>query len=242
VVTARALGIESSDPSNAFVIAIQAGAIAAVLGLYRARVSQMVLGLAGRDPSGRALVVNVAIAFLPAAILGLSFDAPIERHLFGPWPIVGAWLVGGVAILVLSKRFPSGTGKSLETLTVRGALLVGLMQALALWPGTSRSLVTILGGLFAGLSMASAVEFSFLLGLVTLGAATGYKALGHGSEMLAAFGVVPVAIGFVAAWLSAVLSVRWLVGWLSHHGLTVFAWWRIGIGLVVGALLVANVL
>lgn len=242
VVTQRALGIPESEAANAFAIAIQAGAIVAVLGLYRTRVVQMLRGLTGRDPDGRALLVNVAVAFVPAAALGLAFDKRIEHTLFGPWPIVAAWLVGGVVILLVGKRFAAGSGRALEMLSLRGAFLIGLAQAIALWPGSSRSLVTILGGLFVGLSMAAAVEFSFLLGLVTLGAATAYKAIGHGSEMLAAYGVLPVAVGFLAACISAALSVRWLVGWLSHHGLGLFAWWRIAIGLGVAGLLLTHVL
>ena len=156
---------------------------------------------------------------------------------------MAAWLVGGVVILVFERfRGRGGEGTALEGLTYRAALYVGLFQCLALWPGTSRSLATILGGLAVGLSVAGAVEFSFLLGLVTLGAATAYKAVQHGATMVEAYGLLSIAVGFAAAWVSAVLAVRWMVAWLQQHGLGVFAWWRIAAGVIVGALVLAEVL
>jgi undecaprenyl-diphosphatase len=115
-----------------------------------------------------------------------------------------------------------------------------MAQCVAMWPGVSRSLATILGGLVAGLSMIAAVEFSFLLGLLTLGAATGYKALGSGAAMLEAYGLFALAVGFVTAWASAVLAVRWMVAWLSQRGLGVFAWWRLGAAALVAALLLTG--
>ena len=111
-----------------------------------------------------------------------------------------------------------------------------------MWPGTSRSLVTIVGGILVGLSMSAAVEFSFLLGVLTLTAATAKDALEHGREMLAAYGWLPLALGFVAAWLSAVLAVRWMVGYLNKHGLEVFGYYRIGLAIVVAALVLRGVL
>jgi len=239
LVTQRLLGIAASEEANAFAIAVQAGAIVAVLGLYRKRCLQIGLGLVGRDAAGLRLGIRVAIAFLPAAVLGLAFDDAIERHLFGFWPIVGAWAVGGVLILAIARRLPQ-TGADLDTLAVKGAALVGFAQCFALWPGTSRSLATILGGLAAGLSLGAAVEFSFLLGLVTLGAATAYKALGHGQEMIEAYGVLPVAAGFLAAWVSAVVSVKWMVRWLQSRGLSLFGWWRLAAAAGVTALILTG--
>lgn len=239
LVTQRLLGIPSTEASNAFAIAVQAGAILAVLGLYRRRCGEMLVGLVGKNPAGARLALRVFVAFLPAAFLGFLFDEMIEKWLFGMWPIVGAWAVGGIVILVLSRRLQK-SGLELDGLTVRGAVIVGLCQCVALWPGTSRSLATILGGLAAGLSMTAAVEFSFLLGLLTLGAATAYKALGHGKEMIEAYGVLPVALGCVAAWLSAVLSVRWMVRWLSSRGLSVFGIWRLVAAAGVAALLLSG--
>jgi undecaprenyl-diphosphatase len=122
---------------------------------------------------------------------------------------------------------PSREGKGLDALDARAAFLVGLAQCLAMWPGVSRSFATILGGLLVGLSMTAAVELSFLLGLVTLGAATAYAIVGHGDEMLVAYGPTTLAAGFVAALISAVLSVRFMVAWLETRSLAIFAAWRL---------------
>lgn len=239
----RLLGIPSSTASDAFAISIQGGAILAVLGLYRARVAQMALGLVGRDESGRRLLVNLVSAFIPAAILGLLLEKPIKKYLFGGdawgmWPIVAAWLIGGLAILAVSfirkRRGTSpATGSDLDHLTIRMALVVGLAQCIAMWPGVSRSLITIVGGMLVGLSLPAAVELSFLLGVITLSAATAYDALKHGAEMLETFGFVPLLTGFVAAWLSAVLAVKWMVGYLKSHGMEIFGWYRVLLALAV---------
>lgn len=238
LVAQRLLGIEANEASNAYAIAIQAGAIAAVLGLYRKRIGQMAQGMLGRNPDGSRLAFALVVAFMPAAIVGLAFNESIERQLFGPWPIIAAWAAGGVLILALDRnQLIRRTGLDLETISYRTALLVGTAQCAALWPGVSRSLATILGGIFAGLSLAAAVEFSFLLGLITLGAATAYKAVQSGPAMLEAYGPVALFAGFGVAWLSAVVSVRWMVAWLGRRGLGVFAWWRIVAALAVTGLL-----
>jgi undecaprenyl-diphosphatase len=237
LITQRLLGIAENEASNAYAIAVQAGAILAVLGLYRARCTQMVMGVVGRDADGARLALRLVAAFLPAAALGVTFDHAIERHLFGPWPIVAAWAAGGALILAIDRRLDRKGRFEIETMTLRAAALIGLAQCAALWPGTSRSLATILGALGAGLSLAAAVEFSFLLGLLTLGAATSYKVLGHGHAMLDAYGVLPVVVGFAAAWIAAVLSVRFMVRWLSRRGLGVFGIWRLVAAASVAALL-----
>lgn len=239
ILAQRALGIERTPAADAYAICIQAGAIVAVLGLYRARIAQMLRGLAGRDEPGRRLFVQLVVAFLPAAVLGVLFDDAIEAVLFGLWPVVTAWLVGGVAILALRGR--KGV-RDIEQIDLRTAFLIGCAQCLAMWPGTSRSLATILGALLLGVSVPAAVEFSFLLGLETLGAATIYSALKHGDEMVAAFGAGPLLVGFLAAAVSAALAVKWLVGWLQSHGFELFAVWRIGLAALVAALLLAGVL
>jgi len=243
LLTQRLLGIESSTAADAFAICIQAGAILAVLGLYRARVAQMTLGVVGRDPVGQRLAFAIIAAFIPAAVLGLLLEKPIKLYLFGGdawgmWPIVAAWLVGGIAILVVSRlrRRRGGTpqtGLNLEHLTLRMALIIGFAQCIAMWPGVSRSLVTIVGGLIVGLSLPAAVEFSFLLGVVTLTAATAYDAFKHGGEMLATYGPTPLLIGFGAAWLSAVIAVKWMVSYLQSHGLEIFGWYRVVLAIAV---------
>ena len=241
LIVQRALGIESSDASNAFAICVQAGAIVAVLGLYFARVRSMALRLLGRDAEGRRLLITILAGFAPAAVLGLLFNDWIEAHLFGWQPVAFALFAGGVGIL-LAERFrrrrreSKGGGVELDQLTWRMALLIGLFQCVAMWPGTSRSLMTIVGGLLVGLRLRAAVEFSFLLGVVTLLAATGYSALKDGEVMLEAYGWSPIAIGFLTAWVAAVLSVKWMVGYLNRHGLGVFAWYRVALALIVTAL------
>jgi undecaprenyl-diphosphatase len=241
----RLMGIESSTASDAFAICIQAGAILAVLGIYRQRVAQMVMGAVGRNEAGQRLLINLLSAFVPAAVLGLLLEKPIKKYLFGGdewglWPVVAAWFAGGMAILVVSlarrRRGTSPTtGFDLEHLTVRMALIVGLAQCIAMWPGVSRSLITIVGGVLVGLSLPAAVELSFLLGVITLTAATAYDALKHGPEMLATYGATPLLIGFGAAWLSAVLAVKWMVGYLKSHGMEIFGWYRVALAFVVAA-------
>ncbi len=246
----RLFGIGDSEASEAFAICIQAGAIAAVLGLYRQRLFEMWAGVRGQNPAGRALAVHLVAAFVPAAALGFVLQKVLKKYLFGGntwglWPVVAAWFVGGVAILAVNvyrrRRQESDRPRfDLDGLTVRMSLVIGVSQCLALWPGTSRSLVTIVGGILVGLRMRAAVEFSFLLGLLTLGAATSYDALKHGREMLAAYGPVPLALGFVAAWLAAVLAVKWMVAYLNRHGLEVFGWYRIALAIAVTAWLLAG--
>lgn len=241
----RLMGIESSTASDAFAICIQAGAILAVLGIYRQRVGQMMLGAIGRNETGQRLLINLVSAFVPAAVLGLLLEKPIKKYLFGGdewglWPVVAAWLVGGIAILAVSfarRRRGSSptTGLDLEQLTIRMALIVGFAQCLAMWPGVSRSLITIVGGVLVGLSLPAAVELSFLLGVITLSAATAYDALKHGPEMLATYGATPLLIGFGAAWLSAVLAVKWMVGYLKSHGMEIFGWYRVALAFAVAA-------
>jgi len=227
LVTQRLLGIEASEAANTYAIVIQAGAIVAVLGLYRARVRQVTLGALGRDKTGTRLLLALVVAFLPAATLGFAADDTIERYLFGPWPIAAAWALGGLLLIGIAGRFRLRSGVALDDIQLRAALIVGVAQCAALWPGVSRSMATILGGLGAGLSMAAAVEFSFLLGLLTLGAATAYKSLDGGSAMLEVYGPVEIAAGFLTAWLSAVLAVKWMVAWLAERGLAIFGYWRL---------------
>jgi undecaprenyl-diphosphatase len=246
ILAQRWMGIEDGPAANAFAIAVQAGAIAAVLGLYRTRVVQMLRGLRGLlrvgegDAAGQAIGLAMVVAFLPAAVLGPLFDDAIEERLFHRGRIAAALFVGGVGILVASffyrRRAAAGEvapGRDLESLGLKAALLIGLMQCLAMWPGTSRSLVTIVGGLVVGLNMAAAVEFSFLLGLLTLGAATAYKSVSDGAVMLEHYGPGSLLIGFLVAWLSAVVSVRWMVSWLKSHGLAVFGWYRVVLACLV---------
>jgi undecaprenyl-diphosphatase len=248
LLTQRALGIPQSQSADAFAICIQAGAIVAVLGLYFSRVRQMFLGLLGRDAQGLQMAINVVAAFLPAAVIGLLFEKPIKKYLFGGeawglWPIVAAWFFGGAAILVVSwwqssrQTKTHQSGLSLESLTWRMAIVVGLIQCLAMWPGVSRSLVTIVGGVVVGLSLPAAVEFSFLLGLLTLTAATVYDGLKYGNDMVQSFGALALFFGFLGAWVSAVLAVKWMVAYLKRHGMQIFGYYRIALAIVVTVLI-----
>jgi undecaprenyl-diphosphatase len=237
----------TKEASDAYTICIQAGAILAVFGLYFRRVRQMLSGLIGKDAAGRQLLINVSVGFLPAAVIGLLFNKLIKSYLFGTWPVILAWFVGGVAILAVSwrnqqKRQSAEPGFSILELSWRMALVIGFIQCIAMWPGVSRSLVTIVGGLLVGLSLSAAVEFSFLLGLITLSAATAYDALKHGQVMLQTFDVLSLAVGVLFAFLAAVLSVKWMVAYLNRHGLAIFGYYRVGLALVAGTLLMNGVL
>jgi undecaprenyl-diphosphatase len=239
---------------DAFSIVIQGGAILAVLGLYWARVVQMVRGLAGRDPDGRRLLGLILLAFLPAAVLGPFLDDAIDARLFNPAAVVTALMAWGVVMILVddwqkrrftAERAPAsglsaahapGRARTLEELTWRAALVIGLMQCIAMWPGTSRSMITIVAGMLVGLPPRLAAEFSFLLALPTLGGACAFKVAkdlsGEGPSALAALGVAPMAVGILVATVSAALAVKWLVHYLNRHGLAVFGWYRLALGTV----------
>lgn len=239
--------------ANAYAVCIQAGAILAVLGLYWQRVKQGVRGMVGAigigqgDKDGLRLFTNLVVAFMPAAVIGLLLDDWIEAKLFNAWTIVVTWFIGGVAILAVGfwKKRKSGdehVGKDIDIMTWRMALIIGFIQCLAMMPGTSRSLVTIVGGVIVGLHIAAAVEFSFLLGVITLCAATVYKAKDAGPIMLDEYGWTPMIIGSVAAWLSAVLAVKWMVAYLKKHGMEIFGYYRIAIAITAAALILTGYL
>ena len=246
LLTENILGIandpESKRAANAYAIVIQAGAILAVLGLYRNRIRQMLLGLIGRDADGQRLVLNLLIAFMPAVVLGLVLEDVIKAHLFGLWPVTAAWFAGGIFLLFLGRRqYQTLSGLSIEAFGWRQALGIGLIQCMALWPGVSRSLATIAGGLLMGAQLVPAVEFSFLLGLITLGAATVYETQQNGSLIVANFGWTGPLVGFFCAFVSAWVSIKWMVSFLQRRGLAVFGWYRIVLALVVAAALLTGV-
>ena len=241
-VTLQLLGLNDTkamkDASDAYAIAIQAGAIVAVLGIYRRRIADALLAIAGRghDPvGGRRLAIALVVAFIPSAVVGLAFEKSIKAHLFGLWPIIGAWLVGGVVILLWPET-ANRAGRALETIGWRDALIIGLAQCLALWPGTSRSLVVILAALAVGLSIAASVEFAFLLGLLTLGAATLHEAISKGHLIIDRFGWTAPIVGFVAAFVSAAAAVLWMITYVQRHGMRVFGWYRIAVACIVAVL------
>ncbi len=246
LVASRILGLPHSGPAGdtlkSYEIAIQAGAIVAVLGLYRHRFVTMIEGVTKRSEAGRQLLLALAVAFVPAAVIGVIGEKFIKQSLFGVGPVIGAWALGGIAILVLVRRgvINRPGGRALEALTTRDALIIGVAQVLSMWPGTSRSLVTIVAALFLGFSMVAAIEFSFLLGVLTLGAATAYSVIKDGSVMVDTFGLLTPVVGLVVAFIAAVVSVRWMVTYLERHTLAVFGWYRIAIAAVALVLVVTN--
>jgi undecaprenyl-diphosphatase len=247
ILTASLLGLDRPDRKysvDVFLVVVQGGAILAVVALYWSRVLQMARGLAGRDPAGRRLAGQLAVAFAPAAIVGFVAGSRIRTLLFGDWPVLAALAIGGVWMIWLGRR--THHGGDLSTLTWQRALGVGLFQVMALWPGMSRSMVTISGGMLLGLDAAAAAEFSFLLGLPTLGAACLHDVVGdlrHAGEASAFhnLGAVPVGLGIAVATVSAAVAVRWLVGFLERHGLEPFGWYRIALAALFAALLLTGV-
>lgn len=225
------LNFMNHEKRGVFDIAIQLGAILAVVWDYRVRFVSTFAGL-GRDPIANRLVINLAIAFLPLAILGLLFGDAIKAVLFKPIPVALAFIAGALIILWAEKREHSITIETVDDIRPRDALKLGLAQAVALIPGMSRSGSTIIGGLFFGLSRKAAAEFSFFLAVPTLGIASLYsmykeRALFDTSDLGAWI------IGFIFAFVSAMIAVRALIRYVSHHDFTIFAWYRIIFGLIV---------
>lgn len=230
------------DAAYAYVIVIQAGAIIAVVLLYWPTILKILLGCIGRDPSGQKLAINLICAFIPAAVIGLLLDDWIETVLGDNVRAVAAALFAGGIIMFIVERWRKHgkqgnidpeDGPALHELSLRQSLMIGLCQCVAMWPGISRSMATIVGGYIAGLSPKHAAEFSFLLGLITLSAASGYKFVSDGGKMLSALEVGPVIVGCLVAFVSAALAVKWLVTYLSRHGLVLFAWYRIALAAAV---------
>lgn len=230
------------EAAYAYTIVIQGGAILAVILLYWQRILSIIFGCMGRDPNGLRLAINLFSAFIPAAIIGLLLDDWIESKLGSNiMAVVGALVVGAFAMLFVERwrkkksghLMEANEGPELHEISIPNAILIGFCQCFAMWPGTSRSMATIVGGYLVGLSPARAAEFSFLLGLITLSAASGYKFVSDGANMLEALSIGPVLMGCFVAFVSAMLAVKWLVAYLSHHGLSLFAWYRIGLALLV---------
>ena len=238
---------ETKDALDAYLIVVQGGAILAVVVLYWPRIVQMLRGLAGRDPAGLRLLVNLVVAFVPAAIAGALFGRVVKARLFSDAPVLVALAVGGLWMIWLGRRGREQRD-DVTAISWQTALAIGLFQTLALWPGTSRSMVTIGGGMLLGLGAVTAAEFSFLLGLPTLGAACLHDLAGTarhagpgGASMFATLGAGPALVGIVIAALAAAVAVRWLVAFLTRHGLAPFGWYRLALTAVFTALVLAGV-
>ena len=214
-----------------FEIVIQSGAILAVCWEYRAKIVSVLRGLPHQRAAQR-FALNLIVAFLPLAILGLLFKKAIEVHLFKPLPVALAFIVGAFFILWAERRRHHIRIDSVDNLSFSDALKLGFIQALALIPGTSRSGATIIGGLFLGLSRRAAAEFSFFLAIPTLLGATVYQL--YKERALLSFDDIGMwTVGFISAFVSAFLCVRWLLRFISSHDFTPFAWYRIAFGFVV---------
>ncbi|RJG05140.1 undecaprenyl-diphosphate phosphatase [Noviherbaspirillum cavernae] len=218
-----------------FEIAIQAGAMLAVCWEYRARIASVFAGLFSDDKAQR-FVINLVIAFMPAAVLGFLFSKAIKATLFSPLPVALAFILGGLVILWVERRHKlapiAARVDSVDDMTALDALKVGCAQAFALFPGTSRSGATIIGGMLFGLSRKAATEFSFFLAIPTLFSATVYS-LYKERDLLSMADLPMFGIGTVAAFASAFLCVRWLLRYISSHDFTIFAWYRIVFGFIV---------
>ena len=223
------------EKMKVFEIVIQAGAIFAVCWEYRARIAAVLSGLFS-DRKQQRFAINVIIAFLPAAVLGVAFNKAIKAALFKPVPVALAFIVGGLVILLVERSEAKNPGMarvtSVDDITPVDAIKIGLAQAFALIPGTSRSGATIMGSMMFGLSRQVATEFSFFLAIPTLLGATVYS-LFKERALLSAADLPLFGIGSLAAFVSAFLCVRWLLRYISTHTFTFFAWYRIVFGLVV---------
>tara|TARA_A100000171_G_scaffold52794_1_gene73165 strand:- start:2583 stop:3521 length:939 start_codon:yes stop_codon:yes gene_type:complete len=255
IIAADLLGLGESaaqkEAVDTFNIVVQGGAILAVLGLYFPRVVQMCKGLLGKDRAGLKLALNIIVAFLPAAVLGVLFNDIIEEKLFNTPSVITALALGGIFMIVIDRmkfRKVDSDGdpeNDLIELSMGKALFIGLMQCVAMVPGTSRSMMTIVGGVMAGLRPKQAAEFSFLLGLPTLGGACVYslaKNLKESSDagtanMFEMLGWVPIAVGLIVATISAAIAVKWLVAFLNKHGLALFGYYRLVLAAALGGLI-----
>jgi undecaprenyl-diphosphatase len=224
----------NDDKGKVFEIVIQTGAMLAIVWEFRARFWSVLSGFTTRREA-RSFVANLAVAFMPAAVLGLAFGKYIKAYLFKPVPVALAFIVGGFIILWVERKprdQSTARVRSVDDMSWRDALKVGCAQAFALIPGTSRSGATIIGGMLFGLSRRAATEFSFFLAVPTLVAAGLYD-LYKNRGLLSVDDIGMFSVGFVAAFVSAFFCVRWLLRYIGSHDFKVFAWYRIVFGLLV---------
>ena len=230
ILTRSLLGLNGAEVTRALIV-IQGAAILAVCWEYRVKLWNVALSLFS-DPNARRFALNLLIAFLPLAAIGLKFKDEIESLLFAPIPVALALVVGGVIILWAEKRKHVETIPTADDIRPADAAKVGLIQVLALIPGTSRSAATILGGLFMGLSRRAATEFSFFIAIPTLLGATAYE-LWKARHTLTTELAGPIALSSAIAFISALISIRFLLRFVSRHSFSVFAWYRIVFGGIV---------
>ena len=231
LILAGALLNFNDERGKLFEIVIQSAAILAVVWEFRKRIGATLAG-AGTDPKARRLLTNVAIAFVPLAVLGLVFGKMLKAHLFNAPTVATTFILGGFVILWAERRQHAIRVTSIDQMTGMDALKVGLAQCLALIPGTSRSGATIIGGMLFGLSRQVATEFTFYLAIPTLGLASIYS-LWKERALLSGDDIGMWVVGMLAAFISAFICVRWLLRYIATHDFVPFAWYRIAFGLVV---------
>ena len=230
IIASQLLGFHD-EKGKVFEIAIQTGAMLAVVWEYRARFAHALVGAAS-DPVARRFIANLVIAFIPAAVLGLAFGKLIKAHLFHAVPVAIAFIVGGLIILWVERRPRKAIVESVDDMTWKDALKVGIAQSFALIPGTSRSGATIIGGMLFGLSRRAATEFSFFLAVPTLIAAGMYDLYKH-RDLMSVADVPVFSVGLIAAFVSAFICVRWLIRYIATHDFSAFAWYRLVFGALV---------
>ncbi len=226
---------ETGEAAKTFDIFIQLGAILAIVWLYRARLGHAVLA-ARREPASRGFLLNLLVAFLPAAIVGFLLHDWIKARLFTPTVVAASLVIGGFLILLIEWARPPERVAEVSDIRRSTALGIGLAQVLSLVPGTSRSGATIMGGYALGLSRRAATEFSFFLSIPVMFAATLYD-LFKSRGALGAADAPAFAVGFVVSFVSAVIVVRAFLGYVAHHSFTAFAWYRIALGVALLLLL-----
>lgn len=223
-----------ADKAKVFDIAIQTGAIFAIILIYWQRLMDTLTGLAS-EPRAQRFAINVTVGFAPAVVLGMAFGAMIKAHLFTPIVVATTFIIGGFIILWvenLQRSAPAPRVAQVDDMTAADAFKVGLLQCLALIPGTSRSGASIIGGMVIGLSRKAATEFSFFLGIPTLIGAGAYN-LYKERELLSTADIPLFGVGLLLSFVSAWACVRWLLAYVSTHDFKPFAWYRIGFGVVV---------
>ncbi len=221
----------SDEKAKVFEVFIQLGAILSVVWLYRAKLGETIKGLPG-SREARSLVVNVMIAFFPAAVFGLLIHKYIKAYLFNPVTVAGALIAGGVAILLIERMHHRVSVKDVEGVSAKQALGTGIAQCLSLFPGVSRSGATIMGGLLMGFDRRVAVEFSFFLSIPTMFAATAYDFL-KSLHSLSSSDIPLFFVGFVTSFFSALIVIKAFLGYVSRHDFSWFAYYRIAFGLLV---------
>jgi len=226
----RVLDKDKMQAINSFNIVIQSGAILAVVGLYRRRVSDICLGLLGKNRNGLKLFWLLLVAFLPSAIIGLPLHKLITHQLFAPVPVAYGLAVGGVLMIII-ERFVFKKNKlhtvGIENISYLQAAVIGIAQVLAMWPGTSRSMITIVAAVLVGLDMVTAAEFSFLLALPTLLGATLISCIEDWAVLTQVVGYDGMAVGLLFSMIFAALAIKGFVKWLTSHGLVPFGIYRI---------------